>query len=128
MDSEGPAEWRITVSDRGPGMSDKVMAQALVPFYSTRVDGSGIGLALSREIIEAHRGQILLRNRSEGGLSVVLTLPRLRLSQASSAPLTRYQGNNTCSKASGTSRESLMGLTTSKALSRPRPGVSCQRQ
>lgn len=67
--------WRITVADRGPGMSEKVMAQALVPFYSTRADGSGIGLALCREIIEAHGGQIQMRNRSEGGLTVSITLP-----------------------------------------------------
>ncbi len=70
--------WRLTVADRGPGMSDKVMAHALIPFYSTRTDGSGIGLALSREIIEAHGGQIQIRNRSEGGLAVVFTLPRLQ--------------------------------------------------
>ncbi|MEM1081319.1 MAG: ATP-binding protein, partial [Pseudomonadota bacterium] len=71
-----PTDWRLTVSDRGPGMSDQVMAQALVPFYSTRADGSGIGLALCREIIEAHRGQIQLRNRSSGGLSVIVLLPK----------------------------------------------------
>ncbi len=69
-------QWRLSVADRGPGMSDKVMAQALVPFYSTRANGSGIGLALSREIIEAHGGHIQIRNRSSGGLAVVLTLPR----------------------------------------------------
>ncbi len=70
------SEWRLTVRDRGPGMSDKVMAHALVPFYSTRADGSGIGLALSREIIEAHGGQIQLQNRVGGGLAVRVSLPR----------------------------------------------------
>jgi signal transduction histidine kinase len=70
------AHWRITVADRGPGMSDKVMAHALIPLYSTRADGSGIGLALSREIIEAHGGQIQLRNRRRGGLAVSFSLPR----------------------------------------------------
>ncbi|MEN1728835.1 MAG: ATP-binding protein [Pseudomonadota bacterium] len=70
------AHWRLSVADRGPGMSDKVMAHALIPFYSTRADGSGIGLALSREIIEAHGGQIQIRNRRSGGLAVIISLPR----------------------------------------------------
>jgi nitrogen fixation/metabolism regulation signal transduction histidine kinase len=70
------SHWRLTVADRGPGMSDRVMAHALIPFYSTRADGSGIGLALSREIIEAHDGQIQIRNRRKGGLAVSLSLPR----------------------------------------------------
>jgi len=62
--------WRLTVADRGPGMSDRVMAPALIPFYSTRAEGSGIGPALSREIIDAHDGRIQIRNRPGGGLAI----------------------------------------------------------
>jgi nitrogen fixation/metabolism regulation signal transduction histidine kinase len=68
--------WHLTVADRGQGMSDQVMAHALIPFYSTRADGSGIGLALSREIVEAHLGQIQIRNRIKGGLAVSFSLPK----------------------------------------------------
>lgn len=66
---------RIEVADRGTGMSDAVMSNALVPFYSTKRHGTGLGLALTREIIEAHGGRISLNNREGGGLIVSLILP-----------------------------------------------------
>ena len=66
---------RIDVMDRGTGMNDAVLTQALVPFYSTKRAGTGLGLALAREIAEAHGGRITLANRDGGGLTVTLLLP-----------------------------------------------------
>jgi two-component system nitrogen regulation sensor histidine kinase NtrY len=69
------ADQRIEVRDRGSGMSQTVLAQALLPFYSTKRSGTGLGLALAREIAEAHGGRIQLANREGGGLTVALDLP-----------------------------------------------------
>lgn len=68
-------DLRIEVRDRGNGMTDSVLAQALLPFYSTKRSGTGLGLALVREIAEAHDGRVQLGNRDGGGLVVTLILP-----------------------------------------------------
>ena len=65
----------VTVDDNGPGILNP--GNAFVPFYTTKPEGSGIGLALSRQIAESHGGTIELSNRNgEKGCQVRVTLPR----------------------------------------------------
>ncbi len=65
----------IEVRDRGRGISPEVLRQALLPFYSTKKEGTGLGLALCREILEAHGGRIRIQARDGGGTKVTCWLP-----------------------------------------------------
>jgi len=68
----------LAVRDRGAGMAQAVLEHALVPFYSTKPNGTGLGLTLSREIAEAHGGRIDISVREGGGTEIRLWLPRHR--------------------------------------------------
>jgi two-component system nitrogen regulation sensor histidine kinase NtrY len=66
---------RVEVADRGRGMSEEVMKSALLPFFTTKPLGSGLGLALCREIVELHRGRLHIERRPDGGTKIWFTLP-----------------------------------------------------
>lgn len=61
----------IRVRDNGPGIPDETMDQVFVPFFTTKRDGSGIGLSLSRQIMTAHGGEIVIESDA-GGTTVSL--------------------------------------------------------
>jgi signal transduction histidine kinase len=65
----------VEVRDRGSGLSEEVLRDALLPFYSTKPKGTGLGLTLCREIVDAHGGRLSIANRDGGGAVVTLWLP-----------------------------------------------------
>jgi two-component system sensor histidine kinase CpxA len=90
-DGDGPIHVKLEVSDgcavvrvldRGPGVADEDLAKIFEPFYRTDQSrdhqasgGQGIGLAITARVVELHRGTVQARNRAEGGLEVILSLP-----------------------------------------------------
>ena len=73
---DAPDAWIIEVADRGSGLSDDALRDALIPFYSTKPSGTGLGLTLCREIVEAHSGRLSIANRPGGGAVITMWLPR----------------------------------------------------
>lgn len=73
--TQTPDKLLLILQDSGGGMTEQVLQHALVPFYTSKRQGSGIGLTLCRDIAEAHGGSISLRNQPPG-LEVTVQLPR----------------------------------------------------
>lgn len=69
-----PRLVRIIVSDNGPGIPDDVLAKMWTPFFTTRAQGTGLGLPFVKEIVAAHKGEIEVTT-SAAGTRFVLTLP-----------------------------------------------------
>ena len=68
----------LTVRDFGPGVPEAELPNLFTPFYragAARSEGYGLGLAIARRSVEAHRGSIIAVNRPEGGLAVTIELP-----------------------------------------------------
>lgn len=63
----------IEVSDNGPGISDELAEKIFVPFFTTKRDGSGVGLALTRQVMIAHGGSVSLYQTEGGGATFNLT-------------------------------------------------------
>ena len=64
----------VKVSDNGPGIPDGSLGQLFEPFFTTKAKGMGMGLAVSKTIIEAHQGKLWVENQPEGGACFCFTL------------------------------------------------------
>ena len=66
---------RIVILDNGPGIEEASLSKLFRPFYTTKADGTGLGLAVVQKIIVQHGGHVEARNRPEGGAAFMVTLP-----------------------------------------------------
>jgi len=65
----------VCVEDNGPGLGGRSTEEICAPFFSTKSEGMGMGLAICRSIMELHYGTLEARERREGGASLCFTLP-----------------------------------------------------
>jgi C4-dicarboxylate-specific signal transduction histidine kinase len=75
---EGLDQVTLSVRDSGVGVAGKDLEQLFNPFYTTKPDGMGVGLSLSRSIIEAHGGRLWARTNEGPGLTLSFSLPTTR--------------------------------------------------
>jgi signal transduction histidine kinase len=71
----GAAKLELAVLDRGPGLGSQPLQLLMRPFFSTKPRGTGLGLAVARQIVEQHGGDLLLEPREGGGAQALVTLP-----------------------------------------------------
>src|SRR5881296_101400 len=76
--SNGNGEIVVSVRDSGPGFPEGLVEQLFEPFFSTKAEGTGMGLAISRSIIEAHGGTLSGENCDNGGACFTVCLPQAK--------------------------------------------------
>lgn len=71
-----PTHLRVVVRDDGPGISDEAVDRVFEPFFSTKEEGTGLGLPIARRIAQAHGGDLIIESTPGEGTAVHVVLPR----------------------------------------------------
>jgi signal transduction histidine kinase len=69
------SDVRLSISDRGPGVPAELAASIFDPYVTTKKNGTGLGLALVKQTVTAHRGTVSVHQREHGGATFVITIP-----------------------------------------------------
>lgn len=73
------ARWvGFKIEDNGPGIPEEVKNRIFEPFFSSKKRGSGLGLSISKQIVDRHQGQLTVESRPGEGTTVTVRIPRLR--------------------------------------------------
>ena len=91
-DGDGPSRMLARVSDSGPGIAPEAAEQIWRPFYTTKKGGTGLGLPISKRIVNAHNGTIAVQSFPGSGTIFTVSLPAGecgRRSRAGGGPATR---------------------------------------
>ena len=75
LNETDPGTLTILIEDNGPGYSDNILRDGIVPYFSTHEGGSGLGLVICQRIIHDHDGRFILTNRQKGGARAEIRLP-----------------------------------------------------
>jgi two-component system nitrogen regulation sensor histidine kinase GlnL len=78
VEGQESAWQRVVVADNGPGIAQAAMSKLFRPFFTTKSNGTGLGLAVVQKIIVQHGGQVEVRNCTKGGAEFMVTLPLSR--------------------------------------------------
>jgi signal transduction histidine kinase len=73
--ASGSPGWSLAVADRGRGIAHEVMDKIFVPFFTTRADGTGLGLPVVLHVALLHDGHVTAENRPDGGTRIAIWLP-----------------------------------------------------
>ena len=73
--AEGGAAVQVSVCDHGCGLPDRIAMDLFTPFFTTKPEGMGMGLSISRGIVESHGGRLWAAPNADGGTTFHLTLP-----------------------------------------------------
>ena len=82
IERDGDARAMVAVTDSGPGIGAEALERLFQPFFTTKAAGMGVGLSISRTIVEAHGGHLRARNREGGGARFEFSLPTVKDARA----------------------------------------------